>query len=147
MVVREAVGEDYEDVLELMGHLHPGDQKASAAATQSTFNEILNSSSFTITVAVINRNIVGSCYINIVPNLTRLASPYGVIENVVTHPNYRRQGIGKSLVKHALQYAKDQQCYKVMLLTGGDKNVQEFYKSCGMKSGTKTAFIERWDAD
>lgn len=90
------------------------------------------------------RSAYGTCYINIIPNLTRRAAPYAVIEDVVTHPDFRRQGIGKALISHALKFAKTDGCYKVMLLTGGDQDVLDFYKSCGMKSGVKTAFVERW---
>ena len=63
---------------------------------------------------------------------------------MVTHPDFRHQGIGKALISHALKFAKTDGCYKVMLLTGGDQDVLDFYKSCGMKSGVKTAFVERW---
>ena len=41
--------------------------------------------------------------------------------------------------------SKKDGCYKVMLLPGGDQKVQKFYESCGMKSGMKTAFLERWE--
>jgi len=142
--VRVATSKDLETILALMQFLHPEDQNPSATTSQSVFNEILESSNFTITLAEINAEVVGSCYINIIPNLTREARPYGVLENIVTHPEYRRQGIGRALVSDALERAKVADCYKVMLLTGGDADVQNFYRSCGMTSQSKTAFIQWW---
>ena len=144
MLVRTATLEDHDRVMELMRFLQPNDPKLSEEKSQSLFSEIVNSRQFIILVAEKNERIAGSCYINIIPNLTRQAAPYAVIENVVTHPDFRRQGIGKALMVHALELAKTDGCYKVMLLTGGDQGVLEFYKSCGMKSSVKTAFIERW---
>ncbi|WP_445632051.1 GNAT family N-acetyltransferase [Nostoc sp. DSM 114167] len=36
-------------------------------------------------------------------------------ENVITHLDYRRQGVGKRLIHHAFQSAWSHNCYKVML--------------------------------
>jgi len=144
MIVRAANRDDHDSVLELMRLMNPDDPVLSKKSSLEIFNQILQSKSFTITVAELSKSIVGSCYINIIPNLTRAAAPYAVIENVITHPDFRRKGIGKALISNALDMAKISGCYKVMLLTGGDANVQSFYESCGLKSGLKTAYIKRW---
>lgn len=144
MLVRTAVLQDHAAVVELMQYLHLSDPKLTENISLPIFTEILESKYFTITVAELNSKLVGSCYLNIIPNLTRKAASYAVIENVVTHPEHRLHGIGRNLVLHALDQAKADGCYKVMLLTGGDSGVQQFYKSCGMKSDVKKAFIKRW---
>ena len=144
MLIRVATQDDHDAVMELMQFLQPKDPVLCATESQSVFDEIIYSRSFTIFLAEESDHTAGSCYINVIPNLTRCATPYAVIENVVTHPDFRRRGIGKALVSHALGFAKTAGCYKVMLLTGGDQNVLDFYTSCGMKSGVKTAFVERW---
>ena len=145
MLVREAIEDDYGAVLELMRHLNPEDPEIPESISHSLFSKILKSDSFKITVAEIDNETVGTCYLNIIPNLTRQASPYAVIENVVTHPDFRRQGVGHALISNAVNSAKYKGCYKVMLLTGRDENVHEFYESCGMTSGAKTAFLVRFD--
>jgi len=144
MLVREATYEDHDVVIELMQHLNPDDPVLTDSISRGMFAEILESKNFTIMVAVKSTTIVGTCYLNVIPNLTRGALPYAIIENVVTHPEFRRQGIGKALISHALNLAKSAGCYKVMLLTGGDISVQKFYEKCGMQSGSKTAFVKRW---
>jgi GNAT superfamily N-acetyltransferase len=86
--------------------------------------------------------LVASCTLTIIPNLTRGARPYGLIENVITHVDYRRRGFGTKLLQHALGVAWDHACYKVMLLTGRkDEGVFRFYKEAGFQRGLKTGFI------
>jgi GNAT superfamily N-acetyltransferase len=86
--------------------------------------------------------IVSSCTMAIIPNLTRGARPYGLIENVVTHRDYRKRGYGTQVLQHALQVAWNQDCYKVMLMTGRkDEATLRFYQRAGFKRGIKTGFI------
>jgi GNAT superfamily N-acetyltransferase len=40
-----------------------------------------------------------------VPNLTRGGSPYALIENVVTHHDFRKRGFGKQILNFALAAA------------------------------------------
>jgi len=144
MLVRAATMRDHDGVVELMQFMHPSDPKLSENVSRSVFKEILESNGFSITVAEVSGKLAGSCYINVIPNLTRNAAPYAVIENVVTHPEFGRQEVEQALVSHTLQLAKSHGCYKVMLLTNGDPSVHRLYESCGMKSGTETAFFKRW---
>jgi GNAT superfamily N-acetyltransferase len=65
-----------------------------------------------------------------------------VIENVVTHAAHRRKGIGTQVLRAALQTAWDQDCYKVMLLTGRkDEATYRFYEQAGFRREVKTGFV------
>ena len=88
--------------------------------------------------------LVSSCVLCIIPNLTRGCRSYGLIENVVTHAEYRRQKYGNALIKHALDYAWQQNCYKVMLMTGRkDEGVYRFYEAAGFDRNAKQAFLAK----
>jgi GNAT superfamily N-acetyltransferase len=63
-----------------------------------------------------------------------------LIENVVVHADHRRRGLGKKMMRHAIDLAKRAGCYKVMLLTGKKRN-HKFYESAGFKKGVKTGFV------
>ncbi|MCL2637006.1 MAG: GNAT family N-acetyltransferase [Oscillospiraceae bacterium] len=85
---------------------------------------------------------VATCVLLIVPNLTRNARPYALIENVVTHPDARKKGYGKAVLDYAKEIAIAHNCYKIMLMTSRkDEATLRFYENCGYNCTDKTAFI------
>ena len=103
---------------------------------------IMDESHWQYVVAVVGDLLVASCTLSVavIPNLTRGARPYGLVENVVTRAEYHRRGIGTRVLQHALSLAWDRRCYKVMLSTGRDE-AHTFYKQAGFTKGTKTSFV------
>lgn len=84
-----------------------------------------------------------SCVLNIIPNLTRGAKPYGVIENIVTHAEYCGRGYGLVVLRHTLlAHAWDGGCYKVLLMTG-QPEIRGFYESGSFDAGAKHAMLAR----
>jgi GNAT superfamily N-acetyltransferase len=92
----------------------------------------------------VDGRLVASCTLVIIPNLTRGARPYGLIENVVTDADYRQKGIGTQLLRCALQMAWEHHCYKVMLLTSRkEEETLRFYEKAGFQRGIKTGFVAK----
>ncbi len=89
--------------------------------------------------------LVSSSTLVIIDNLTRSGRPFGLIENVVTHKEYRKRGYGTAILHKALEVAKNNDCYKVVLLTGRkEESVLRFYERVGFEKGIKTGFIIRF---
>jgi len=92
-----------------------------------------------------NGKIVGSCYICIIPNLTYNGKSIGYIENVIVDKNYRRKGIGKKIMEMAIEYAKINNCYKVVLQSGIKRvEAHKFYEKIGFNGETKNAYEIRF---
>lgn len=132
-------------MLDLYRHLHADDPALPITAdTESLWQRILADPSQNYLIAEVEGRIVASCVLVVIANLTRGARPYGLIENVVTHPDYRKRGIGTQLLKAALALAWEQRCYKVMLLTGRkDEATLRFYQQAGFEGGVKTGFAAK----
>ncbi|MGE0623234.1 MAG: N-acetyltransferase family protein [Pseudomonadales bacterium] len=142
-MVREAKPEDFHRVMELYAQLHPNDPVLEDAARQ-VYDEILATPNLYLFVLDDGGAVDATCYFNLIPNITRQASPYAIIENVVTEVSRRNQGLGKKLLGYALQFAWDRGCYKVMLQTGSRREAtHNFYRSCGFKANDKFAFVAR----
>lgn len=142
-MVREAVKEDLDELLHLYLFLHEKDIPEQSQHLQNVWNEIISDKNHHIIVNVVDRRIVSSCVCVIIPNLTRNVRPYAFIENVVTHLDCRGKGYATECLNYAREIAKNQNCYKMMLLTGSkEQRTLDFYENAGYNSADKTAFIQ-----
>jgi GNAT superfamily N-acetyltransferase len=131
-------------MLELYRQLHFADSPAEPEALQRAWSELLADPKIHLLLAWSDGRAAATCVLVLIPNLTRGARPYGLIENVVTHPDLQRRGIGTRLLRRALELAWERDCYKVMLLTSRkDPGLFQFYEQAGFVRGEKTGFVAR----
>ena len=139
-VIRTATADDLPGLLALYQHLSPGDAAPDHAQSQAIFARFLRYEGSAIWLAEVAGQVVASCTLIVVPNLTRGGRPYAVIENVVTHADHRQRGLGKAVMRAALDAAWAADCYRVTLATGSQKpGTHAFYREVGF-DGTKTCY-------
>jgi GNAT superfamily N-acetyltransferase len=96
-------------------------------------------------IAIEDDKIISSCYLAIIPNLTRNGKSNGFIENVITDENYRKKGIGKKVIEMAIEYGKQNNCYKIVLQSSFSRKENHiFYEKCGFDRNSKKAFEIRF---
>jgi len=76
-----------------------------------------------------DENIIGSATILIETKIIHNFGKVAHIEDVIVDNNYRGKGLGKMLINTCINYAKDHNCYKI-ILNCNDKNIP-FYEKCG----------------
>jgi GNAT superfamily N-acetyltransferase len=143
--VREIQANELDALLDLYKHLHTKDDPLPAREQVcKVWEAMLASPMMKCLVVERDGRLASSCVLTIIPNLTRGARPYGLIENVVTHAEYRQLGLGTAVLRYALEAAWRERCYKVMLLTGRkDPAVHRFYQKTGFEGGEKAGYIAR----
>ncbi len=140
--IRTAGEGDLDAILDLYTHLHDQDAGADRQDQEKAFHEIRSRPGNHLFVLEAEGRIISSCILHILPNLTRGARPYGLVENVVTRREYRGLGYATRLLTAALQRAWTEDCYKVMLMTGRtDPAVFRLYEKAGFLRGKKEALI------
>ena len=142
-MIREANQNDLNEILQLYLFLHETSIPEESEHLRKTWNQMINDENHHLIINEVDGKIVASCVCVIIPNLTRNVRPYAFVENVVTHGDYRRKGYATACLDYAKEIAKENNCYKMMLLTGSKKeSTLNFYRNAGYNSTEKTAFIQ-----
>lgn len=142
MEVRQIAPSELKSMLALYQHLHDTDDPLPDTATvESIWQELMGNPRYRYFGVYAAEQLVSSCTVTVVPNLTRGCKPYALVENVVTHADHRKHGYGKAVLVEALSFAWSQGCYKVMLMTGRkDEATLQFYEAAGFNRSDKQAF-------
>ncbi len=142
-MIREIIRNDFDGLMRLYAHLHDNAIPEKTDKIMSLWDKILSDKDHHIIVAEIDGMIVSSCVCVIIPNLTHGQQPYAFVENVVTHSEYRGRGLATACLDYAKEIAQNENCYKLMLLTGSKReSTLRFYERAGYNSKDKTAFIQ-----
>ncbi|MBP5437136.1 MAG: GNAT family N-acetyltransferase [Treponema sp.] len=145
MEIRELTEKDLPSLLDLYIQLSESNKNLTLDESKKIWmNEIEENKNIKYFGAVENGKVLSTCYCVIIPNLTNFNQPICFVENVVTDKNYRKQGLGKRLIEKAIETAKENNCYKVILLSGiARKEAHQFYEKIGFNGESKKAFDMR----
>ncbi len=141
MEFRPARREDLPGILDLYRHLNPDDAPLPAGRADSLWDEVESTPGIAYFVGVHGGQILSTCNVVVVPNLTRSGRPWAVVENVVTHPDHQRRGLGKGVLEMAVAFARERNCYKIALLSSAKRrDAHRFYEAAGFDGDVKRGF-------
>lgn len=142
MELREAQEADLPALLALYTQFKNTPLRKVDERTSHIWDEILADKNHHIIVGTVDEQIVSSCVLIIVPNLTHDQRPYALIENVITDAAHRKNGYASAVLNHAKDIAKNAKCYKIMLMTGSkQESTLHFYERAGYNRTDKTGFV------
>lgn len=143
MQIRLAEQEDLNNLLMLYTQLHDNTMPHIDNDIVALWERMLRDEGHHVILGFHEGQLVSSCVLLVVPNLTHGQHPYALVENVVTHALHRKKGFGTAILEYAKSIATKQGCYKIMLMTGAkDQDTLSFYRRAGYNSEDKTAFIQ-----
>jgi ribosomal protein S18 acetylase RimI-like enzyme len=121
----------YDELADDPGESTGADDPRARAAMQA----ILMDRSRHLTVVTVDGRVAGTADLLVVQNLTHRAQPWAIIENVVVATAHRRTGVGKTLMSHLVEVAREAGCYKVQLLSGKHRaEAHRLYRSVGFEA-------------
>lgn len=136
--VRRADAGDLPALRALLAELHAADNAWDEAAARAALDAILADPRRALLLALAGGDDTtggepaGTIDVVVVPNLTRGARPYALIENVVVAARFRRRGIGRALMDAAVAHARAEGCYKLQLISGGARgDAHRLYAATG----------------
>ncbi len=143
MEIRELNEDDLESLVKLYEQLDGSNEGFTVEAARSVWkSEIEGNKNIKYFGAIEDGKVVSTCFCLIIPNLTRLGSSACFVENVVTDKDHRGQGLGKKIMERAIAFARERDCYKVILESASfRKEAHQFYKNLGFDGDSKKAFI------
>jgi predicted N-acetyltransferase YhbS len=134
MKIRQATPQDIPRILDLYEQLTEEKQNITADTAKKVFAEIVALPDRELLVAEKDNIVVGTLFLEVVPNLSHNARPWGILENMVVDSTYRRQGIGRKLIEYTLDRCREAGCYKIQLLSHKKRTeAHQFYRSMGFE--------------
>ena len=103
----------------------------SREKAESILKKIMRNQNHVLFVAILNDKIIGSTTLLIEQKFIHDGGLVGHIEDVVVSKKHEGIGIGLKIMQVALEYAKNQGCYKTIL--DCDDKVMPFYERLGFK--------------
>ncbi|MFD1152384.1 GNAT family N-acetyltransferase [Saccharothrix hoggarensis] len=130
--------DDPERLFDLLWALAPDDDRPPADRLAAAWREIVAQAGRRVFLAERDGELVGAVDTVVLPNLTRGARPFMLVENVVVRPGDRRGGVGSALFRAALGWARERGCYKVQLLSNDRRaDAHLFYERHGFAATAK----------
>jgi GNAT superfamily N-acetyltransferase len=146
LVIRKALEADLDAVLALYILSGLDDEVLTLAKAREVFRQFASYPSYRLFVAVdpLQKDaVVGSYALLVMHNLAHCGTPSAIAEDVVVAPDRQGRGIGRQLMAHAMQQAREAGCYKLALSSNAKRQAAHaFYESLGFQRHGLSFLIE-----
>ena len=133
VVIRRATPDDLTRLLELYVLLDVGDaSELEPAEARRVFDALAEVPGHEIHVAESEQGVVGTFALVFIGGLAHGARCSGLVEDVVVATEARGQGIGKAMMRFAMQRCAERRCYKLALSSHlCREEAHRFYEALG----------------
>lgn len=147
MIIRKAKASDAENLKELYFHFltkYPPVEEQDMALWGEMLERFEKDDNMYILVAEEDSRVVSTVQMAIIESLTHNVRGFAVVENVVTHSDYRNRGYASALLQKASEIAREHRCYKISLETGSNReSTLNFYRNNGFVIDEKHSCLKR----
>ncbi|CAN7368163.1 GNAT family N-acetyltransferase [Acidovorax sp. LjRoot38] len=134
--IREATPADLESVLALYAAIEDSPTDVlSLEDAQAVWAQFARYPSYRLWVAcdpAQHGAVVGTYALLVMHNLAHRGAPSAIVEDVVVAPDQQGRGVGRQMMAHAMQQAREAGCYKLALSSNARRaGAHAFYESLG----------------
>jgi GNAT superfamily N-acetyltransferase len=130
--IREANREDLPRLLPLLAQLSGDGTRLSLSGAEAVWARMECYPYFRVRLAERGTQATGTYSLLLMDNLAHGAAPTALVENVVVDAAARGQGIGRAMMREAMEIARAHGCYKLVLTSGlARTDAHRFYESLG----------------
>jgi L-amino acid N-acyltransferase YncA len=124
MTIRPARQDDVPAVV-TMYNLSKGISAATfdVKTVSNIFEKVQKHPNFHVYIAEIDGKVVGTFMLVVMDKPAAGELPHGVVENVAVHKRYQRRGIGKRMMRFAMERCKEAGCRELRFATN-DRNAE-----------------------
>jgi len=142
MQIREAKESDLDGIKHLYASLRPDDPHLDEIQALTLLRNVVRSEVTSLFVAETDGLLTSTCMLALIPNFASGGRPIGIIEHVITLPEYRGKGLAKQTIAAALVFAWEKRCCKVLLLSGAIRTeAHHLYQSLGFNGDVERGFV------
>ena len=133
LVIRKASPQDLGAILALYAEPDIDDGHVlDLSGAERIYERMQRYPSYVTYVAVLEGEVVGTFSLLIMDNLAHMGAPSGVVEDVVVHSRWRGQGVGRRMMRFAMERCREAGCYKLALSSNRKRaDAHRFYESLG----------------
>lgn len=129
MQIRKASAFDYDSLMKLYNSFVGSDRYSNH--DNDSFQRVLDNSRNFVFVAEEDDTLIGFVTFS-VRDVIRYPKPIAELDELYVDPQHRKKGLGKELMKHVEEKAKELQCYRIFIESHYDhKAAHAFYESLG----------------
>ena len=143
-LIREADEADLPAVLRIYGQPGLDDgQVLGAEEARARFRVFRRYPNYRLYVVQVDEQIVGTFALLIMDNLAHRGAPSGLVEDVAVLPDRQGKGVGKAMMRFAIERCREAGCYKMALSSNLKREpAHAFYEALGFRKHGYSFVVE-----
>jgi len=138
--IRRATKDDAEAIASLYRELNT---LSPVSVLPGRIEAVANSNNTYLLVCDDSGEIIATALVCLCEDVMFDNQPFALIENLVVSADYKREGIGKSMMDYIEAFCLEQDCSKIMLQTSSEnRDARDFYTAMGYDPDAKIGFVK-----
>jgi len=138
--IRRATKDDAEAIANLYRELNT---LSPVSVLPERIEAVANSNDTHLLVCDDSGEIIATALVCLCKDVMFANQPFALVENLVVSADYKREGIGKSMMDYIEAFCLEQDCSKIILQTSSEnRDARDFYTAMGYDPDAKIGFVK-----